>query len=126
MIGNYLCVFVSLWLILPMLLVSAVLMRSISLTSKASSARPAFQSPRFMIVGPDKKPNPVVNKGRSTTLSVIDSDGRPVTDVSFQSGSSDVASIDPNTGTATGNTGGFATITARRADGQTVSTFLTV
>jgi sugar lactone lactonase YvrE len=112
--------------ILPALMASAALMISISLTSKASSARPVFQSPRLKIVGPDKKPNPVVNVGRQTALSVIDSDGRPVTDVSFQSGSPDVASIDPNTGTATGNMQGFATITARRADGETISTFLTV
>src|SRR5687767_8466691 len=47
----------------------------------------ATQSSRLKILGPDKKPNPVVNKDNQIQLRVFDTDGQEIKDeLSFESG----------------------------------------
>lgn len=73
-----------------------------------------------------KQRNPVVNEGNRIKLSVIDSNGNPINNgIIWQSGSPDVASIDPTSGEIIGVKSGFATITAIR-DAESTSTFVTV
>jgi hypothetical protein len=62
-----------------------------------------------------KQRNPVVNEGNQIKLSVIDGNGQPVNGAFWQSGSPDIAQVDPNTGEVQGMKQGFATITARQA-----------
>lgn len=69
--------------------------------------------------------NPVVNEKRQLTLSVTDANGQPVTGVTWESGSPDIASVNPQTGVVQGVTRGFATITARRG-ADSISTFVSV
>src|SRR5262245_3836338 len=58
---------------------------------------------------------PVVNEGNKITLIVIDGNGQPVSDLSFQSGSPEIASVD-QAGVVSGVRQGFATITASKGD----------
>lgn len=69
--------------------------------------------------------NPVVNEGNEISLSAIDFSGQPVTGVTWESGSPDIASVAPQTGRVTGVQQGFATITARRGT-DSVSIFVVV
>lgn len=69
--------------------------------------------------------NPVVNEQRQLTLTATDTGGQPVTGVSWESGSPDIAMVDPNTGVVSGIQRGFATITARRGS-DSISVFVVV
>src|SRR5438045_2261395 len=87
--------------------------------------RSVAQSSNLRIVGPDKNQSLVVNEKKPLTLTVVDSNGQPITGVTFESGSPDIAIVDPQTGVVQGQQRGFATITARRGN-ESVSTFMTV
>ena len=69
--------------------------------------------------------NPVVNEQRQLTLTATDTGGQPVTGVTWESGSPDIATVDPNTGVVSGSQRGFATITARRGS-DSISVFVVV
>lgn len=69
--------------------------------------------------------NPVVNEQRQLTLTATDTGGQPVTGVTWESGSPDIATVDPNTGVVSGIQRGFATITARRGS-DSISVFVVV
>ncbi|MBX7218617.1 MAG: Ig-like domain-containing protein [Blastocatellia bacterium] len=58
-----------------------------------------------------KQRNPVVNEGNQIGLTAIDAAGKTVSNVTWASGSPDIAQVDPKTGTVTGVRQGFATIT---------------
>lgn len=83
------------------------------------------QATSIRILGPDADPNPVVNENGQITLVATDQNGTPVTDVTFESGSPEIATVDPRTGQVRGVRQGYATITARTAAGA-ASTFVTV
>jgi sugar lactone lactonase YvrE len=72
-----------------------------------------------------KDSNPVVNENKQITLTAVDFNGQPVNGVMYESGSPDIASVDPLTGTVTGVKQGFATITAKMGS-DSVSTFVVV
>lgn len=72
-----------------------------------------------------KQRNPVVNEKRRLKLTAVDINGKAVEGVSWSSGSSDIASIDSQSGEVTGNLQGFATITANFGD-ETASVFVVV
>lgn len=73
-----------------------------------------------------KQRKPVVNEGRQILLNTIDSSGRMITDgVTWESGSPDIAQVNPTTGEVFGVKTGFATITARYKEG-TSSVFVVV
>lgn len=69
--------------------------------------------------------NPVVNEGNQITVMVSDMNGQALSGVTFESGSPEIASVDPSTGVVMGVAQGFATVTARMG-GNSVSTFVTV
>lgn len=87
------------------------------------SITPAQSSIR--ILGPDGDPNPVVNENSQITLVATDQAGRPLADATFESGSPEIATVDPKSGQVRGIRQGYATITARTATG-TSSIFVTV
>src|SRR5262249_29485909 len=60
-----------------------------------------------------KDPNPVVNEGGQLILTATDGNGNPVSGVTFESGSPDIASVNQQTGMVTGVKSGVATITVR-------------
>ncbi|MEW6729956.1 MAG: SMP-30/gluconolactonase/LRE family protein [Acidobacteriota bacterium] len=93
----------------------------LSLSYFTSSA----QNLNLRIVGPDLKPNPVVNQGGNITVAVLNGQDQ-VRDVRFESGSPDIVTVDSTTGQLTGIKRGFATITARRNSGESVSAFVVV
>ncbi|MBX7218565.1 MAG: IPT/TIG domain-containing protein [Blastocatellia bacterium] len=72
-----------------------------------------------------KERNPVVNETKQITLTATDAGGQPVTGVAWESGSPDIAQVDPQTGVVRGMQRGFATITAKRGP-DTVSIFVAV
>jgi sugar lactone lactonase YvrE len=123
-------------LILAGLLIAQLIMPSVSYLSTKQNIsrltvhplmplRAVVQSSDLKIVGPDKDPNPVVNEGRQLQLSVIDVSGQAVTGVTFESGSPDIAQVNPQTGMIIGIQRGFATITGRRGS-ESVSNFVVV
>src|SRR5438046_1137360 len=57
-----------------------------------------------------KEQNPVVNEGKQITLTAVDANGQPVTDVTWESGSPEVASVNSQQGVVTGTQRGFSTI----------------
>ncbi|MBX7221995.1 MAG: Ig-like domain-containing protein [Blastocatellia bacterium] len=69
--------------------------------------------------------NPVVNENRQLQLNALDANGQPAAGVRWESGSPEIASVDPVTGLITGVRSGFATITAR-SSAASVSTFVAV
>jgi sugar lactone lactonase YvrE len=72
-----------------------------------------------------REQNPVVNENNQITLTAIDGSGNQVSDVSFESGSPDIAAVDPKTGIVRGMQRGFATVTARRGN-ESSSVFVAV
>ncbi|MEW6730832.1 MAG: Ig-like domain-containing protein [Acidobacteriota bacterium] len=72
-----------------------------------------------------KQRNPVVNEGNHIKLSAIDLNGQPAEGVGWESGSPDIARVNPRTGEVEGVKKGFATITARRGN-ESVSVFVVV
>lgn len=99
-------------------------------TKSNSSPKPAFKvkhPPRVQQNGNLKitQVNPVVNEKNQIPLTASDLAGQPVTGVTWESGSPDIASVDPQTGVVKGVDHGFATITARRGT-DSVSTFVVV
>jgi sugar lactone lactonase YvrE len=73
-----------------------------------------------------KQKNPVVNEGNQIILTTQDSNGSPINGgVIWQSGSPDIAQVNPTTGEVFGIKSGFATITARRGE-ETSSVFIVV
>lgn len=72
-----------------------------------------------------KQRNPVVNEGNRIFLTATDLSGQNLSDVVWQSGSPDIAQVDPSTGEVRGIKQGFATITAKQGS-NSVSTFVTV
>jgi sugar lactone lactonase YvrE len=72
-----------------------------------------------------KELNPVVNENNQITLTAVDSNGQPVTGVTWESGSTDVASVDSQAGNVRGVQRGFATVTARKGN-ETFSVFVAV
>ncbi|HND18827.1 MAG TPA: Ig-like domain-containing protein, partial [Acidobacteriota bacterium] len=58
--------------------------------------------------------NPVVNEQNQIPLTAIDASNQPVTNVVWESGSPEIASVDAQSGRVSGVRQGFATITARR------------
>jgi sugar lactone lactonase YvrE len=98
----------------------------VSATRPISSVLPVVQGASLKIVDPKMRPNPVVNEGNKIALMVVDNNNRPVTDVTFRSGSPDIADVDGATGVVQGRKQGFATITALRRNGESVSEFIVV
>lgn len=98
----------------------ATLPHTIKPTQQESVLFLSFQTESLVV----NQRNPVVNEGRQLTLTVSNSNGQPVPDVTWESGSPDVAQVDAQ-GLVTGITRGFATITARRGS-SSVSTFVVV
>jgi len=73
-----------------------------------------------------KQRNPVVNEGNRIILTTIDSNGNNASEGTiWQSGSPDIAQVNPTTGEVSGIKSGFATITARRGE-ATSSVFVAV
>lgn len=85
----------------------------------------AAQQVNIRIVGPNLDPNPVVNEGSRIQLQLVDGQGQPVSGAVFESGSPEIAAVDPTSGQLTGVQRGYATITAR-AGAQSVSNFVVV
>lgn len=85
----------------------------------------AAQQVNIRILGPGLDPNPVVNENSSIQLQVVDGQGQPVSGAVFESGSPEIATVDPTTGRVTGVQRGYATITARVGT-QSVSNFVVV
>jgi sugar lactone lactonase YvrE len=102
-----------------LLIIISIILFSQLIASSSSSA--ALQNSSLMF----KERNPVVNENGQIKLTVTDGGGQPVTGVTFESGSPDIASVDSQTGMVSGKQRGFATITARRGN-QSVSTFIVV
>ncbi len=74
----------------------------------------ATQSQNLQIFGPNNDPNPVVNENNQIALTVLDASGQKITTgLSFQSDSSDIASVDAQ-GVVSGKQQGFATITVTK------------
>src|SRR5262245_50696862 len=75
------------------------------------SVGPALQSASLsQILDSNRKPNPVVNEANQITVIAVDAGGQPVTSgVTFESGSPDIAAVDPMTGVVRGMQRGFAT-----------------
>jgi sugar lactone lactonase YvrE len=93
--------------------------------STSLELRPA-QVSVLRIIDKDKRPNPVVNERGTIALSVVDANGQPVSgDLTFESGSPDVATVDPRTGVVAGKERGFTTITVRRGN-DSASAFVCV
>lgn len=82
------------------------------------------QSSNLQLVGPNQDANPVVNESNQIQLTVTDTSGNPVTGVTFQSGSPDIATIDAQ-GMVSGKVQGYATVTATKGS-DSVSIFVTV
>ncbi|MBK7994595.1 MAG: IPT/TIG domain-containing protein [Blastocatellia bacterium] len=73
-----------------------------------------------------KQRNPVVNEGNRIILTTVDNDGNNASEgTTWQSGSPDIAQVNPTTGEVFGIKSGFATITAQRG-GATSSVFVAV
>ncbi|MEW6734251.1 MAG: IPT/TIG domain-containing protein [Acidobacteriota bacterium] len=72
-----------------------------------------------------KQRNPVVNEKNSIKLTAMDVNGQPVTGVKWESGSPDIARVDPISGEVEGVKQGFATITAQIGD-ESASIFVVV
>ncbi|KAF0246359.1 MAG: hypothetical protein FD167_3467 [bacterium] len=73
-----------------------------------------------------KQKNPVVNEGNLITLTAIDSNGIALdSQISWMSGSPDIAQVDLSTGQVSGIKTGFATITATRGS-ESFSVFVAV
>lgn len=85
----------------------------------------AAQQVGIRILGPNLDPNPVVNEGNRIQLQLVDGQGQPVSGAVFESGSPEIAAVDPTTGQVTGVQRGYATITAR-VGSQSVSNFVVV
>lgn len=85
----------------------------------------AQQGNNLKIVGPDGSATPVVNEKGRLPLRVVDAQGQPVSDMTFESGSPEIARVEAATGMVTGVERGFATISARRG-AQSVSAFIVV
>ncbi|MBL8196691.1 MAG: Ig-like domain-containing protein, partial [Blastocatellia bacterium] len=86
--------------------------------------KPLQQSSNIQLFGPNQDANPVVNENNQIQLTATDSSGNTLTDVTFESGSPDVASIDSQ-GMVSGKVQGYATVTARRGN-ESISIFVTV
>ena len=112
-------------LILTLVFQSLPLTRtSADFTSRAfpgAGRTPARQQATLRI----RERNPVVNETKQLTLTAVDASDQPLTGVTWESGSPDIASVDPQTGVVRGVKQGFATVTARR-DGESFSTFVVV
>ncbi len=85
----------------------------------------AAQQVNIRILGPNLDPNPVVNEGNRIQLLLVDGQGQPVSGAVFESGSPEIAAVDPTNGQVTGMQHGYATITARIGS-QSVSNFVVV
>src|SRR5438876_12218355 len=94
-------------LLLAQLVVTSVAYLRTNVKIISYSPAIALQSSSFRITNR----LPVVNEGGQITLTVVDNFGNPVTGLTFQSGSPEVATVD-QTGTVFGVMQGFATITA--------------
>src|SRR5262249_37537223 len=106
------------------LIVTASFIAGLVLLSATAPQR-AFTSP-FQTAGIKiKEQNPVVNEGNTITLTAVDSNGQPVTGVTWESGSPEIAGVDSASGMVRGVLQGYATVTARRGS-DSVSTFVTV
>ncbi|MBL8149568.1 MAG: Ig-like domain-containing protein, partial [Blastocatellia bacterium] len=115
------------FLSLILILLSLLLLPKISyLGSTRSNTDVTLQQVSTLgILGPNSDPNPVVNEGRQIQLSVTNSAGQIQTGFTFESGSPDIAQVDPQTGIVSGRQRGFVTITARRGS-DTISNFVVV
>src|SRR5256885_906071 len=102
--------------LLPLFLPAIITTQLIMPSALHYSLLATQQSSNLKLLGPNGEANPVVNQGGQIKLKVADPNGQPVTDVTFTSGSTDVATIDQMTGMVTGVERGFTTITARRSD----------
>ncbi len=85
--------------------------------------KPLQQNSNLQLFGPNNDTNPVVNETNQIQLTAMDN-GSPVTGVTFESGSPDIASIDEK-GMVSGKVQGYATVTAHRGS-DSVSIFVTV
>jgi sugar lactone lactonase YvrE len=73
-----------------------------------------------------KQRNPVVNEGNRVVLTTVDANGNNASEgTTWQSGSPDIAQVNPTTGEVFGIKSGFATITAKRGS-ATSSVFVAV
>lgn len=98
--------------------------KSIKKPLAARYLKPLQQSSSIQLFGPNQDANPVVNENNQIQLTATDSSGNALTDVTFESGSPDVASIDSQ-GMVSGKVQGYATVTARSGN-ESISIFVTV
>jgi sugar lactone lactonase YvrE len=105
-------------LVLSIILLSLFI---VPFTARTYSPLPTLQGSNLKF----QDPNPVVNEGGQLMLTATDGNGNPVSNVTFESGSPDIASVNPQTGMVIGVKSGVATITARRGT-ESFSTFVIV
>jgi DNA-binding beta-propeller fold protein YncE len=101
-----------------------LLFTAIILPLSANLLPSSAQNTGLVIVGPNNESTPVVNENNQLQLRVVEG-GQPVGGVTFESGSPEIATVNPQNGMVSGIRRGYATITARR-DGQTISAFVVV
>src|ERR1051326_3073775 len=95
-----------------------ILLAIFSLPAQMPGGQPSAQSANLKIVGANGDANPVVNEANQIKVSVVDANGMPVSGVTFETDSPDIATID-SSGNVTGVQQGYATITARTPKGDT-------
>src|SRR5262249_29662884 len=98
-----------------------ILITASSLIYLSSPNKAALQTSNIKI----REINPVVNVNNFIQLTAVDSADRVIPDATWESGSPDIAMVDPATGKIKGVKRGFATITARKG-ADSFSTFLGV
>jgi sugar lactone lactonase YvrE len=92
---------------LIVLTIGSALFLSASLLFSSSAQQSGFRI---------KQRNPVVNEGNRINLTAVDLNGKPINSITWESGSPDIAQVDPNSGEVRGIKQGFATVTARQGN----------
>ncbi len=112
--------------LISLLLVTALISLTASDFSLSANTKNFFISKAAENTFRIKQRNPVVNEGNRIVLTTVDSSGNNANEGTiWQSGSPDIAQVNPTTGEVSGIKSGFATITARRGD-ATSSVFIAV
>src|ERR1044071_6380923 len=111
---------------LSMIILPPIVYLNSDSNNKPLSSQVFISSANLTILGPGNKTQPVVNERNMIPLMVMDGSGNKITDVTYSSGSPEVATVDAQSGMVKGVMQGFATITAKRANGDTTSAFVVV
>src|SRR5437870_7390524 len=84
------------------LIIAVLFIVQLTITPMALPTATADQISKIKILGPNNDPNPVMNENKRIQLIAVDINGKPLTDATFQSGSPDIAQVDPQTGMVIG------------------------